>query len=120
MDWTVLVPVAIALAAPVGAYLLAARKMSGKIATSDATQLWKEAKDIRDDYRVRLIAAGERYTDLEGRVANLERINVELVRENYELKAKVVKLDELVGALRETITTLQGVIAEQRTELEGA
>jgi chromosome segregation ATPase len=118
LDLTVLVPLAIALVAPVGAYLLAARKMSGKIATSDATQLWAEARNIRDDYRSRLIAAGERYSELEARVANLERVNTGLVAENYDLKAKIAELEKLVEAQQKTITSLQSIIESQKEELK--
>jgi len=32
----------------VGAYLAAAHKMSGKIATTEAAQLWEESRSIRD------------------------------------------------------------------------
>lgn len=47
MDPTIGVIIA-AVIGPVGAYFLAARKMSGKIATSEATQLWEESRSIRE------------------------------------------------------------------------
>jgi hypothetical protein len=38
----------VGIVGPVGAYLVAAHKMSGKIATTEAAQLWEESKAIRD------------------------------------------------------------------------
>lgn len=117
MEWGILVPLAVALVAPVGAYVLAARRMSGKIATSDAARLWDESRDIRDDYRQRLLSAAERHVALEQRVATLEGKNNELVRENYEFNSKVLACEGTVAQLRETITTLQATITIQRAEL---
>lgn len=118
MDPAVLViPIIVAIAAPVGAYLLAARKMSGKIGTSDASELWEESRSIRDDYRNRLLTAAERAVSLEMRVAALEGTNAELVNQNLDLVAKVGKLETLVETLRATITKLEETIEHQRTEL---
>jgi len=71
--WVTFVPLAVALIAPVGAYLVAARKMSGRIASSEASQLWDESRSIRDDYRGRLQEANARIAELEGQVAVLQR-----------------------------------------------
>lgn len=46
--WAVL---AGAILAPLLSYLLAAKRMSGKIGTTTADELWAESRDIRADYR---------------------------------------------------------------------
>lgn len=114
MDVKLLVPLLIAAIAPIGAYLLAARRMSGKIDTSTATELWTEARAIRSDYREQIAQAAERTRDLELRVAKLEGQNNDLIRENIELKAKVASLEALVATLRETIDDLQAELKKER------
>jgi len=70
--WVAFVPLAVALFAPVGAYLVAARRMSGRIASSEASELWDESRSIREDYRQRLGVAHARIAQLEARVAELQ------------------------------------------------
>jgi hypothetical protein len=62
-----------ALAAPVVTYLVAARRFSGKIETTEAADLWKESRDIRKWSR-------DRIELLESRVQYLEEENEELRR----------------------------------------
>ena len=100
----VIVPFFVAIVAPVGAYLLAARKMSGKVATSDASDLWAESRSIRDDYRSRILW-------LEERVVVLEEGNATLVKEALGCQSKILALETLVAQLRATI-------AEQKEELD--
>lgn len=99
MEWAILVPVAVALIAPVVTYVVAARKMSGKIATSDASELWEESRSIRDDYRMRLLQANERALSVEVRLASIEARNTDLERENYMLKQRIAELEEIVARL---------------------
>jgi hypothetical protein len=87
------VPIVVAVVAPIGAYLLAARKMSGKVSTSDATQLWKEAGAIRDDYRGQLQLADARVQNLEVRIGRLEDQNDLLANDNRALRIKVSELE---------------------------
>ena len=88
------VPIVVAIVAPIGAYVLAARKMSGKVSTSDATQLWKEAGAIRDDYRGQLQLADARVQNLEVRIGTLEDKNDILLAENAALKRRVAELEK--------------------------
>jgi hypothetical protein len=48
IDPAVTIAVLAAAIGPIGAYLVAARRLSGKINNSDAEQLWAESKAIRD------------------------------------------------------------------------
>lgn len=74
-----------AVCAAIGAYLVAARQFSGKIATSDASDLWEESRSIRDWATKRIKELGEIVTHLEGRVAELEQHNGNLTSENQRL-----------------------------------
>lgn len=113
----IIAAVVTAIAAPIGAYVLAARKMSGQIDTSTAADLWKESRDIRDDYRSRLQAANEKITELETRVDRLERINEDLLLENRELKQKISELQAIIERLQATIEKLRATIEDQTSEL---
>jgi hypothetical protein len=66
-----IIPVIAALAGPVVAYLVAARRFSGKIETTEAADLWRESRDIRKWSR-------DRIEQLEHRIAHLEDENKEL------------------------------------------
>jgi predicted nucleic acid-binding Zn-ribbon protein len=113
----VFIPIVVAIVAPIGAYLLAARKMSGKVTTSDASQLWAESRDIRDDYRVRLGSANDRIIGLEGRVTKCEETNLSLEKENLFLQRKIQELEELIVELRATIVKLEGTVADKEAKL---
>jgi chromosome segregation ATPase len=98
-------------------FFVAARRMSGKIATSDASDLWDESKSIREDYRDQLSAANKRLIDLEVRTAKLESRNNDLERENWELRKQIVTLESQVADLQKVIDSLQETIESQRSEL---
>ena len=117
MNPEVYIPIIVAIIAPIGAYLLAARKMSGKVTTSDASQLWAESRDIRDDYRIRLGGANDRIVGLEVRVAKCEQDNTNLVKDNLTLQRRIDELNDLVVELRATILKLEGTIADKDKEL---
>lgn len=70
-----------AVLGPLTAYIVAVRRLSGKIATSDASELWKESAAIRSDYREQLAVAAERLRSLEARVEALEAENAQLRRQ---------------------------------------
>lgn len=78
----------IALIAPVGAYLVASRKLSGQIKDSDATELWAESKSIREWATQRIKELNAHIDLLELRLAEVERQNFDLVEENRKLKLK--------------------------------
>lgn len=102
----VLVAVAVALIAPLGAYLVAARQFSGKIESSDAKELWAESKAIREWSQARI-------ADLYDRVRALEQSNDTLERENRECARQVEKMDA-------TIAQLHGTIADLTADLQAA
>lgn len=84
-----LVAIAAVVTAPLVAYVTASRRLSGKIGTSEAADLWAESKAMRDDYRDRADAAAKRIAELEGRVAKLEGELAECVRRSSALQSIV-------------------------------
>lgn len=60
-------------------YLMAARKASGRIRSSDASDLWEESSAIRRE-------CAERVRVLETRVSELEGMNMDLMTENFRLQ----------------------------------
>lgn len=83
-----------AVAAPLGAYLLAARRFSGKIETSDARELWAESRAIRDWSMGRIQELNELVRRLEERIKLLEEDNKVLTQENRGLLLQIAKLEE--------------------------
>jgi hypothetical protein len=83
------VAVAVALLGPLGAYLVAARQMSGKIKNSEASELWAESRSIRDWSSARIKECHEHIDELEKRIDELEE-------ENRKLR------DELLNKYRRT------------------
>ncbi len=78
--WVAIVLAVLALTGPALGYLISVRKASGRIQSSEASDLWKEAGDLRREYS--------------------QRIH-ELDVENKALKERNVKLqDELWAAQR--------------------
>ena len=100
-----------ALAAPVGAYLVAARRFSGKIETSDAKELWAESRDIRRWSKERIEA-------LERRVDELDVGNRSLGTENQRLAEQVGDLNQTIKELREEIADLTHELKASRIRVD--
>ena len=81
-----------ALAAPVGAYLVAARQFSGRIKDSDATELWTESRSIREWSAERVKELSEHIAILETRLNEIEEKNSALVEENQRLTSELTYL----------------------------
>lgn len=113
-----LVPILVAAIAALGAYIAAARKLSGKIGTSDASELWKESANIREDYRDRISVSERRTVDLEKRVASLEHENNGLVRENSALVNRIATLEAMIETLKTENEALRQVVDSLQESLK--
>ena len=102
-----LIAIAVAAIASIATYLGTARKLSGKVETSEASELWEESRSIRQDYQSRLASATERAAGLEIRVANLEERNTKLLKENINLQREVLKLQGRIQHLTNEVITLE-------------
>jgi predicted RNase H-like nuclease (RuvC/YqgF family) len=110
---TVIATVA-AVVGPLAAYLVAARRFSGKISNSDATDLWKESSAIREWSSTQIAKLTEHVERLEARVVLLEgsneglsRENRTLLRENQKLHGQVDGLSVELAACRRRVTELE-------------
>jgi chromosome segregation ATPase len=106
VDPALVVALVVATIGPLIAYLGASRKLSGKIGTSEAADLWAESKNIRDDYRDRLDASNLRFAKCEERIAVLESEKNGLVSENFELRARIDTLERENANLRTHVEKL--------------
>jgi hypothetical protein len=59
-------------------YLIAIRRASGRVETTEASELWEEAREMRDDYRKQLETALILIDKLRDRIGELEKINTDL------------------------------------------
>jgi predicted RNase H-like nuclease (RuvC/YqgF family) len=95
-----------AVVGPVGTYIIAGRRLSGRIDTTEAASLWEESREIRSDYRDRLADAEKRMAKLEARIADEERANTKLTRENIDLVAKNQEGEWEIKKLKERLQIL--------------
>ena len=114
MDKTFLIGLIAVVIAPLLGYVAANRRLSGKIGTSEATDLWAESSAIRADYREQIASSTRRTYSLEERVANLEKLNNELSRENMGLSEKSRTYEAVVDELRKRIAVLETQNADLR------
>jgi uncharacterized protein YceH (UPF0502 family) len=73
VDTAAVIAAAAAILGPLVAYVVAARRFSGKIETTEASELWAESRSIRD-------WSQKRIQELEARIRTLEADGAELRR----------------------------------------
>lgn len=103
----------VAIVGPLGTYLVAARKLSGKIGSSDASELWQESRSIRDWSQTQIAT-------LTARVAAVEQQNAELANANSGLIQQIRDLSDLLVAARKELVAARKEIADLTTELRAA
>lgn len=96
-----------------GAYLVAARKMSGAVRSSDAEQLWAESRAIRE-------WSAERISNFSAQVAHLEARIEAMEAKNRELMSERDSLLETIDELRHNYIESRADNASLRTQLEEA
>jgi len=92
MNLPIILAVAAAILGPLVVFIEASRRLSGKITTSDASDLWEESRATREFLRVELDKSSGRITVLEERVGHLEKCNADLERENRKLHREINEL----------------------------
>lgn len=91
-----LIAIVVAVIAPLGTYLIAARRFSGKINTTEAQELWKESGKIREWSQQRIDAQDIKIAKLETRIDGL-------FREKAVLTQEVITLRQTIGEQERTI-----------------
>jgi predicted RNase H-like nuclease (RuvC/YqgF family) len=89
MNFPITIAVFAAIIGPLLTYLAAAKRLSGRINTSEATSLWAESAAMRQDYLTRI-------TQLN---TSLERCETRV----HDLEDYVDKLREMNGALKDKL-----------------
>jgi chromosome segregation ATPase len=95
-----------AMLGAMGSYLAVARKLSGKINTSDATELWNESRSIREWSADRIATLTSQVSELEHRVEVVEGYNLTLVTEKQKLLERIQELQTELVASRNTTAIL--------------
>lgn len=117
---TVVIPLLAVLLAPLLAYFGVAKKLSGKIATSEAKDLWAESQSIRNDYREEATRLRERIAALEERTDSLGVTNNQLNLTNEGLEKRISALENENKALRDLNEKLRERIDVLEKRLEAA
>lgn len=86
---------------PLLTYLIAARRLSGRIKDSEASELWAESRSIRDWTTERVRELTQHVDQLETRITELEVKNGELLAENRRLMEENQHLTRLLEQERE-------------------
>lgn len=107
----------VALLSPVVTYLIAARKLSGRIKNSDATELWAESRSIREWSTERNKELSDLVEQLEQRLGEVERVNSSLAEENRRLLREVVELRGENQSLKSKVISLTSELEIARNEI---
>ena len=132
MSPALILAIAAVVLAPLITYIGVTRKLSGKITTSEASDLWAASDKLRGDYRadndqlrVRLGAAEERIARMESDAELLRRANRtleetcnRLTAELEAVKATNVKLLERIDELEEAVRV--ATAAKEQAERKAA
>ncbi len=117
MNATILVAISAAIVAPLLTYVIAARRMSGKIQTSEASDLWAESRALRDDYKSQVGMLQTQVKDLISRVRELEENKTMLEKANLQLARRVDDLENELASVKKENQALRADIEEKREEL---
>ena len=90
--FAVLAALLAAVVGPILSFLIAARRFSGKIETTEASDLWEESRAIRDWSMQRINALQGVVARLEARLEALELERDQLHREVNTLRAENIEL----------------------------
>ena len=89
LDVGTIIALVAALVGPLGAYLVAARRFSGQIETSAASELWAESSAIR-------VWSAARIKELQEEIAELRE---DLEERDVRLRAAYRRIEELEAAV---------------------
>lgn len=119
INWSVVIPLLGIFIGPIFAYLIAARRFSGRIASSDAASLWQESSNLRKEYKSEMDELRTIVTNLRSRVIDLEDKNEVLYLENGELRAEVSRLRKENSLLKARIEELEREASQLRSIAKG-
>lgn len=107
----------VAFIGPLLTYIVAARKLSGRIRDSDATELWAESRSIREWSAERVKELADHSEQVEARLGEMESANSTLLTENRKLIREVFGLHETIRELREQMRSLTDLLEHERAKV---
>lgn len=117
---TWIAPIVVALVSALASYLLVVRKASGRIVTTEAGELWREASNLRDAYLADIKRLTMRLESVEGRVKTLEiersellERNAKLESENRMLRSQNESLRLEVDALKQRLNRIERTVEDE-------
>ena len=112
-NWAIIIALIGVVVGPLITYLIAAKRLSGRVSTSAAAELWEESRSIRQDltkrneYLRKLVdGCDERIEKLENRIDTLEAEKYQLNLENGALKQVVEEQKKVIAELKIQVTNL--------------
>lgn len=106
MDPSLIIAITALILAPLLGYFTIVRRASGKIATSEAEQLWEESRSIREWATKRIAELNGVVERLEKKVEELESHNESLSLENGRLTSLLDEYGKTIAELRDQIHRL--------------
>lgn len=103
---------------PAITYLGLQRRLSGKIGTSEASDLWEESRNIRKELEERNRWLSDKITQLQKRMEELEAENRALHRENGALQRVIEGQERTIEDLRGRNGRLEERVHELETQME--
>src|SRR6266487_5469775 len=113
VDIGIILAIIAAIGGPLVAYLIGAKKLSGRINTSEAGMLWEEARNLRSEYKTEVGDLRDIVVKLRDRVNELEKKNDILYLENGELHKEVLHLRSENSLLKARVKELETKLEER-------
>ncbi len=111
MSWAVFASLAGVVIAPLLTYVVAARKQSGRVATTEAETLWLEAEKMRESYKQEAVRLREEVIALRAETVALRVETVTLRNETLALRQEAIQWREEGVLLREDNARLRAEAA---------
>lgn len=102
-----LIPVLSFLGVVIGAgvtWLIAKRKSSGNVETSDAADLWRESQDMRSFLHAEVVELRARRSELEQKIIQLEASRDTLVSDLHQARQELEQCNRQIDALRAEVS----------------
>jgi hypothetical protein len=105
------------LGGALGSFLVSAKKMGGKVSSTEAADLWIEARQLREDATRRILRLEERAALLDEKVAALTHENFDLLVSSTGYESEIKRLVERVEEQNKEITDLRKIITDLQEQL---
>lgn len=106
---------AAAILGPLVSFLVAAKRFSGRIDSTEASKLWDESAAMREALQGQLDSALKRVTRLEERAARAESDNNSLQARNIALDRQALEYQRTIDEQRRQIDQLQREVHDLQT-----